>query len=107
VLDTVIDSVSGSMETGIESVLASVPNPVPTAGQLRIARSRAAHWLTHISNPARRPLLAGLGTLQITTELIIERLRELLFRTCDLLTTQALAGCSAASSPRTHGQPRV
>jgi hypothetical protein len=93
------------METGIESVLASVPNPVPTAGQLRIARSRAARWLTHISNPARRPLLAGLGTLQITTELISEWLR--VFRACDVLTTQALASCLAASSPRIHGRPRV
>jgi hypothetical protein len=83
------------METGIESVLAAVPNPVPTAKHLQIARSRAAHWLTHFSNPAQRPLLAGLGTLQITTELIIEWLR--VFRACDVLTTQALTGCLAAS----------
>lgn len=56
----VIDSFADSMD----SVLVMVPNPVPTAGQLRHTRKRGVEQLGRlgrVARPARRPVLAGVG----------------------------------------------
>jgi hypothetical protein len=62
--ESVIDSVLES----VDCLLATVPNPVPSAGQLRHARRRGIALLSRAAHPARRPLLAGIGTADVLAE---------------------------------------
>lgn len=64
----VIDSITES----VDSVLARVPNPVPTAGQLRHTRKRGGEQLRglgSVARPARKPALASVGA----GELLVHR----------------------------------
>jgi hypothetical protein len=72
VMESVIESVIDSIFESVDSLLASVPNPVPSAGQLRQARGRGVAHLSRATHRARRPLLAGIGT----ADLIAEQLRR-------------------------------
>lgn len=65
---TVIDSIMES----VDALLALIPNPVPTAGQLRRTRKRGREQLRglgRITGPARRPALASVGA----GELLLQR----------------------------------
>jgi hypothetical protein len=70
--DSVIESVIDSMLESVDSLLAAVPNPVPSAGQLRQARGQGVAHLSRATHRARRPLLAGIGT----ADLIAHQLRR-------------------------------
>jgi hypothetical protein len=59
VIDPVVESV--------EDVVAWVPNPVPTSGQLREARARAVGAFEEATRPARRPVLAAVGAAEKIT----------------------------------------
>lgn len=66
----VIDSITDS----IDSALVMLPNPVPTAGQLRDTRKRGGlqlRRLGRVTYSARRPVLAGVGA----GELLVHRWR--------------------------------
>ena len=71
-MEAVIESVIDSMLESVDSLLAVVPNPVPSAGQLRQARGRGVAHLSRATHRARTPLLAGIGT----ADLIAEQLRR-------------------------------
>ena len=60
-----------SFVDSVDVLLDTVPNPVPSAGQLRQARGRGGEHLSRAIRPARRPLLAGIGT----ADLILDRCR--------------------------------
>jgi hypothetical protein len=56
----------------VDSVLVLVPNPVPTAEQLRQARDLGGEqlrWVGVVARPVRRPVLAGIGA----GELLVDR----------------------------------
>jgi hypothetical protein len=62
---SVMESVIDSMVESVDSLLAAVPNPVPSAGQLRQARGRGVAQLARATDRARKPLLAGIGTADL------------------------------------------
>lgn len=77
IVATVVASVIESMLGVVDWVLAAIPNPVPSSGQLRQIRGRG---LPLVINPvitpvrrARRPLLAAIGT----ADLLADRTRSL------------------------------
>ena len=63
-LTAVVVALIDSITESVDSVPAMIPNPVPTAGQLRQARARGGERLRGVgraARPARRPVLAGVG----------------------------------------------
>jgi hypothetical protein len=59
--EMIVTTIVGSVDT----LVSAVPNPVPSAGQLRQARDLSAAQLDRLTRPARRPVLAGLGTADL------------------------------------------
>lgn len=71
-LATVVVAVIESVLSVVDRVLAGIPNPVPSSGQLRQIRGRG---LPAVINPvvtpvraARRPLLAAIGTADLLAD---------------------------------------
>jgi hypothetical protein len=67
-LGALVVAVIDSIAEAVDSVLARVPNPVPTAGQLRHTRTRGGEQLRglgRVACPARRPVLAGVGEILV------------------------------------------
>jgi hypothetical protein len=62
-----IDPVSPAVDS-VESALATIPNPVPTSGDVRIARSHVLRPAARAIRGLRRPLLAGLGGADLVLE---------------------------------------
>lgn len=77
IVATVVVSVIESVLEVVDWVLAGIPNPVPSSGQLRQIRGRALPpVISPVVNPvrrARRPLLAAIGT----ADLLADRTRRL------------------------------
>lgn len=69
----------------------SIPNPVPTSGEVRIARARLAEALGSSLRGVRMPVLAGVGA----ADLVLDSLSTLSSR----LYQVAL---SRAAAPRAH-----
>lgn len=57
----------------VDYLLAGVPNPVPSAGQLRLARQRGLPVLVGPARRVRRPLLAGIGTADLLAEHLLRQ----------------------------------
>ena len=76
--DTVYDRSDEPEVSGLGSVLGSVPNLVPTAGQLRMSGIRTKASLVQVSTPLHRPMLAALGAMQIAAEAASGRVYDML-----------------------------
>jgi hypothetical protein len=71
-LGALVVAVIDSFVELVDSVLVLVPNPVPTARQLRQTRNLGGEQLRRVgvvARPVRRPVLAGIGA----GELLIDR----------------------------------
>lgn len=67
-LGALVVAVIDSIVESVDSVLVMVPNPVPTAAQLRRTRKRGGEQLGglgRVARPARRPMLAGVGAADL------------------------------------------
>jgi hypothetical protein len=73
ILATVVATVIESLLGVVDRVLAGVPNPVPSSGQLRQLRSRGRPIVIDPVRRARRPLLAAIGT----ADLLADRTRRI------------------------------
>jgi hypothetical protein len=71
---SVVAAVIEAMLGVVDSLLARVPNPVPSSGQLRQARGRGSLTLASAFRRARRPLLAGIGTADLLAEQLLRGL---------------------------------
>jgi hypothetical protein len=63
--------VAAQIESAVEivdRVLAGVPNPVPSSGQLRQLRGRSLPVVTSPVRRVRRPLLAAIGTADLLAD---------------------------------------
>jgi len=69
----------------------SIPNPVPTSGEVRIARARLAEALSSPLRGIRMPVLAGVGA----ADLVLDSLSTLSTRLYQLAVTRPAA-------PRAH-----
>ena len=72
-LGALVVAVTDLIVASVDAALALVPNPVPTAGQLRQARARRDERLRGVgraARPARKPLLAGVGAGEWLVELL-------------------------------------
>ena len=71
-LATVVVAVIESVLGVVDRVLAGIPNPVPSSGQLRQIRGRTLPQLmSPVATPvrrARRPLLAAIGTADLLAD---------------------------------------
>lgn len=73
---SVAESAIGSAFDTLDSMLALVPNPMPSSGQLRQIRGRGGDHLAAAARRARRPALVWVGTM----DLIVERCLSLYLR---------------------------
>ena len=72
--ESAIDALVESLLASVDQVLAGVPNPVPSSGQLRRARGRGASQVSSVSRRVQRPLLAGIGAADLIAEQLRQRL---------------------------------
>jgi hypothetical protein len=63
----------------------TIPNPVPTSGELRIARARLAEALSSPLHGVRMPVLAGVGA----ADLVLDSLSALSARLYQLTLSRA------------------
>lgn len=68
ILATAVAAVIESMLGVVDWVLAGVPNPVPSSGQLRQLRGRGMPTVTAPARRVRRPLLAAIGTADLLAD---------------------------------------
>jgi hypothetical protein len=59
--DTVTDKAA-------DALLEGLTNPIPTAGQLRMARAHTTNALRGVLEPVRTTMLAGLGGVAVLTD---------------------------------------
>jgi hypothetical protein len=67
-LPTTADVLITSTVESADSALAAIPNPIPSSGQIRELRRRGRDQLDSLNSvtaPTRRPLLAGLGVVDV------------------------------------------
>lgn len=64
----VVVSVIEAMLDVMDRVLAGIPNPVPSSGQLRRARRQALRTATGPVHKVRRPVLAVIGTVDLLAD---------------------------------------
>jgi hypothetical protein len=64
-----------------------LPNPVPTSGDLRIARTRVAETLSDGFSGVRTPVLAGVGA----ADLVVDTLSNLSARLYELAVSRPAA----------------